>query len=125
MGLFLFTINCGIARYPVTLPVMFARFVGVLYWECPACGSIKRTTMNAMTEVLQCGTCSAIFVHGVTLWKKPSGPHSIPRDTLMIGENFPNKRLANRNYCEDCGKTLFEKEKLPTALQRAKNTHSD
>ena len=87
---------------------MFARFVGRLYWACPACDHVQWHSVNQKTVDVRCKNCWARWLPGMTFWRKPRGPFTIPRDQLLIGEGFVARRLVNRQYCDRCGGAIFQ-----------------
>jgi len=87
---------------------MFCRWAGMLYWECPSCNAVHKSHVTVKTQHVKCGNCETRWIPCMTFRRKPRGPTTIPRDTLLIAEGFANRRTVNRSFCDGCGKTLHE-----------------
>jgi hypothetical protein len=85
----------------------FGRIVGTVYYACPSCNAVHKANMDATKQETHCPSCNTTWIVALALWEKPRGACHVPRDQLLIGEKFANRRLANRVYCDGCGKALW------------------
>jgi hypothetical protein len=78
------------------IPTIYGRMIGVIELYCPKCGYLMRNrTSYKGPWVFQCGNkfCLRHWVIGLAVRPAPSGPRSVPPDTI-----FPPPRWVREKW---------------------------